>query len=174
MIAKTYSISGLSVELGIDRRSLARQLEGLTPKSEKVVGNRTERQYTMADVVTHIFGRASDGEVYDYAVERARLTKAQADKTELEVKEIRGEVVRMPLVEQHWGGMVASMRARLLALPSKVAAMVATPDKLQQVTDITQTLVYEALSEIAGDAIPDDVRRRAEACTSELNEASDG
>jgi len=113
--------------------------------------------------ITSDLGVSNDGKVYDLNIERARLTKAQADKTELEVKEIRGEVIRLPLIEQHWQSMVASMRAKLLSLPTKAAAQTATPEKLQQVTDILQALVYEALSEIAGDAIPNEVRDRVAA-----------
>ncbi|MEO7362130.1 MAG: hypothetical protein ABI120_17505 [Gemmatimonadaceae bacterium] len=108
-------------------------------------------------------GVANDGATYDYNAERGRLTKAQADKTELEVREIRGEVIRLPLVEQHWQTMVAAMRAKLLSLPTKAAGSVASPDKLQAVTDTIQGLVYEALAEIAGDAVPDEVRNRVAA-----------
>lgn len=92
--------------------------------------------------------------------ERTRLTKAQADKTELEVAELRAELVRVPLVETHWQAMIAAMRARLVGLPSKIAPQVAGPDDLTRVQDMIQAGVYEALAEIAGDAFPDDVRRR--------------
>lgn len=105
-------------------------------------------------------GVAHDGKAYDYEAERARLTKAQADKTELEVAELRAELVRVPLVETHWQAMIAAMRARLVGLPSKIAPQVAGPDDLTRVQDMIQAGVYEALAEIAGDAFPDDVRRR--------------
>lgn len=105
-------------------------------------------------------GVADNGKAYDYNAEKARLTKAQADKTELEVKEIQGEVIRLPLVEKHWQAMISSMRAKLLSLPTKAAAQISPPDKLQSATDILQSLIYEALFEIAGDAIPNDVRDR--------------
>ena len=108
-------------------------------------------------------GVAADGAVYDYEAERARLTKAQADKTELEVRELRAELVRLPVVELHWQGMVAAMRAKLLALPSRVAAQVADPERLQQTQDQVQTLIYEALGDIAGDAFPEPIRSRAAA-----------
>lgn len=106
-------------------------------------------------------GVANDGQAYDYNAERARLTKAQADKTELEVRELRAELVRLPIIEQHWQGMVAGMRGKLLSLPSRIAAQVAGPDRLQEVQEKAQTLVYEALTEIADDAVPNEVRVRA-------------
>jgi hypothetical protein len=105
---------------------------------------------------------SEDAAEIDYAFERARLTRAQAEKAELEVKEILGEVVRMPLVELHWQGMVASMRAKLLALPHKAAGVIAAPDKLIAVQETLREFVHEALNEIAGGAIPDDLRARHE------------
>ena len=105
-------------------------------------------------------GVANDGKAYDYEAERARLTKAQADKTELEVAELRAELIPATKIETHWQAMIAAMRARLVGLPSKIAPQVAGPDDLTRVQDMIQAGVYEALAEIAGDAFPDDVRRR--------------
>jgi phage terminase Nu1 subunit (DNA packaging protein) len=106
-------------------------------------------------------GRAEGSSAYE--VERTRLTKAQADKTELEVQELRGILVRVPSAAEHWRGMVARARAKLLSLPSRIAAAIAPPEKVAQCQDLAQGLVYEALAELAGDGIPDDVRMRAAA-----------
>ena len=92
--------------------------------------------------------------------ERTRLTRAQADKTELEAAELRAELIPATKIETHWQAMIAAMRARLVGLPSKIAPQVAGPDDLTRVQDMIQAGVYEALAEIAGDAFPDDVRRR--------------
>lgn len=117
-------------------------------------------------------GRADAENGGELERERTRLTKAQADKTELEVRELRAELVRMPVVEQHWQGMVASARSRLLALPSRIAAQIAGPDRLQQVQDKAQALVYEALAELAGDAVPEQIRSRAAAESERANDES--
>ena len=124
----------------------------------------------LRDRILSELGVANDGKAYDYEAERARLTKAQADRTELEVRELRAELVRMPVVEQHWQSMVASARARLLALPSRIAAQIAGPDRLQQVQDKAQALVYEALAELAGDAVPEQIRNRAAAESERAND----
>ena len=92
--------------------------------------------------------------------ERTRLTRAQADKTELEVAELRAELVRAPVIGLHWQAMVAAMRAKLLSLPSKVAPQVAGPDSLSRTQELIQAVVHEALAEIAGDGFPADVRKR--------------
>jgi phage terminase Nu1 subunit (DNA packaging protein) len=108
-------------------------------------------------------GVANDGKAYDYEAERARLTKAQADKTELEVAELRADLVRGAIVEQHWQAMVSAMRAKLVGLPSKIAPQVSGPDSLNRVQDLIQGVVFEALAEIAGDAFPDEIRKRLDA-----------
>jgi len=53
MMRQTYSISGLSVELGISRRTLAKKLDTLPPAEEK----GKSRRYYMADVFKrlHLF-----------------------------------------------------------------------------------------------------------------------
>lgn len=107
-------------------------------------------------------GVANDGKMYDLGAERARLTKNQADKAELEVEELRGDLVRSSVIQFHWQAMVAALRSRLLGLPTTVATHIATPDKLQETQDLARTIVHEALNEIAGDAFPDEIRKRME------------
>jgi len=146
----------------------ARRLRQLTTE-RKAPRQDATGQYPVEDfrdwLEDRLIGKTAGGDddVAKFREARARLTRAQADKTELEVSEIRGEVVRTPLIEQHWAMLVSAMRAKLLAMPSRVAASVAAPDRLHEVTDAVRDLVYEALSEIAGDAIPDEIRRRMEA-----------
>ena len=124
--------------------------------------------YPLAEMRTWIrdrilaeIGVANDGEAYDYNAERGRLTKAQADKTELEVAELQGSLIRVQAVIQHWQTKIAGVRAKLLTLPSKLAATVAPPDRLAIAQDQAQALVYDALADLAGDGIPADVRERA-------------
>jgi phage terminase Nu1 subunit (DNA packaging protein) len=49
--------------------------------------------------------------------ERARQAAASADKTELETRVRRGELVEASRVEAEWGNLVAACRAHLLLLP---------------------------------------------------------
>ena len=148
MISKDWSISGLAVELNTDRRGLARSLEGLQPHEEKQVGKTVQRFYKMAAVIAHLY--KSGNTDLDLTQERARLAILQQQKIELEIAELRGELVRVEKVEEQWIGTLAAMRAKLLALPAKLAIAVATPDRIQAVQDKSQALIYEALSELAG------------------------
>lgn len=160
MVPERWSVNRLACELAMDRRVLARKLAGLEPIEERKGKTRVERFYWLKDVVGHL--AASEDDSINLARERARLTKLQADKAQLEIQEIVGEVCRMPLIESHWAALVSAFRAKLLALPSRAAAAIAPPDKLQATTDTIQGFVFEALHEIAGDGIPHEIRQRAE------------
>lgn len=89
-----------------------------------------------------------------YQAERTRLTKAQADKAELEAAELARELVRAEDVKLTWGEMIAAVRAKLLSLPSKLAPQVAPPGRVAEAQALAEAMIYEALSELAGEGLP--------------------
>jgi phage terminase Nu1 subunit (DNA packaging protein) len=91
-----------------------------------------------------------NGEGPDYQIERARLTKLQADKVELELGQIRGSLLSREVVLDYWIEKAAKIRAKLLSLPSRLAPRVAPPDKLVQTQEAAREIIYEALEELAG------------------------
>ncbi len=107
-------------------------------------------------------GVAGDGQAYDYEAERARLTKAQADKTELEAAELAGSLVRVDEVEAEWGRMLGSMRSRLLSLPSKAGPRVRVALNDEESAALIEAEVLEALQELSTDGIPPTTRDRRE------------
>lgn len=158
-----WSKSEIAFAFGVDERTVSRWQDRdddplpVAERRKTRQGNAYDPRAVIAwhrREVLREAGLATDGQAYDYTAERGRLTKAQADKTEIEVSVLKGETIRVPLVEQHWQGMVASMRAKLLALH---------PAKRQETQDALQVLVYEALEEIARGGVPDDAKERFEA-----------
>jgi len=95
----------------------------------------------------------------DYLAARARKEAALADLAEMEAAELRGDLVRTDDVVSCWGEMMASLRARLLVLPSMAAPQVSAPGRALEVQGILAKLVNEALSELS-DGVPESVRRR--------------
>ena len=171
MISKTWSISALAVELDLDRRALARRLDGLKPHSEKTVGKRTERLYKLAAVVSHLY--ANGRNEIDLNQERGRLAVLQQEKLQLEIAELRGHLVKVSAVEARWQDLCAAMRAKLLSLPGKLAIAVAPPDKVQIAQDRSQALVYEALSELSQGSTDDQSAARRDRLADEgCSEAS--
>lgn len=91
---------------------------------------------------------------------RERLTRAQADLAEMEVRVRKEQLVRLPVVSAYWQSMVTSMRSRLLTVPTRTAAAIATAATHESVLATLAALVHDALAELAGDAIPEEVRAR--------------
>jgi hypothetical protein len=53
-----------------------------------------------------------------------------------------------------WQGQVANARAKLLALPPKVASQVLGIESYVEVEHVIRDIIYEALDELAGDVVP--------------------
>jgi len=90
-----------------------------------------------------------DGNVIDFHTEKARLTKMQADKAEMEVQELAGELVRVSDVLLEWQNILADVKGKLLSIPSKLATLVADIDNPGEAQELIDTYVREALQELA-------------------------
>lgn len=97
--------------------------------------------------IKYLQGRAGT-EKRDYAVERTRLTKAQADKVEMEIKVLAGELLPAPLVESIWSRMTSAARQRLLAVPYRMASAALAADSFQAIETAAADLIREALNEL--------------------------
>lgn len=152
MQAKLWSLNALAVELGRDRRSLARILESLPPDEEETSkSGRVSRRWRMARVVGHLIDgeRGVDGEgSLDLNQERARLARAQREKTELEVAVTRGELIRRQHMMETLGRALTAFRARLLSAASKLAPLVNAGNP-NLARDLIERELNEALSELA-------------------------
>ena len=73
--------------------------------------------------LNHWLDNRSNGEL-DYTQERAKLTSLQAEKVTLDLEQQRGKLLPLEMVILAWQGQVANARAKLLALPPKVASQV--------------------------------------------------
>lgn len=98
----------------------------------------------------------------DIAEEKTRLTKAQADKAELEVSELEGQLIPAQLVQDTWTDFVANARAKLLALPSKIAHQVIALDKYAEAELLIKENVHDALLELSDNGIPSKYADRVE------------
>ena len=103
----------------------------------------------------------------DYTQERAKLTRLQAAKATLELEQQRGNLIPLELVVVGWEGQIANCRAKLLALPSKVAAQAVGADYVE-IEQLFKIVIYEALDELAGDGVPEEYQKRLEVITANL------
>jgi phage terminase Nu1 subunit (DNA packaging protein) len=84
--------------------------------------------------------------------ERTRLTKAQADRAELELQEKEGELISTDLIKTIWSDYVANVRSKLLALPSKLGHLTQAAETYAEAEAIIKESIYECLEELSDDA----------------------
>ena len=90
----------------------------------------------------------------DYTQERAKLTRLQAEKVTLELEQQRGNLLPLEMVIEGWQGQIANARAKLLALPPKVASQVLGMESYLEVEQAITELIHEALDELSTDGLP--------------------
>ena len=94
-------------------------------------------------------GRSAAYGELDLTAERARLAKAQAAKAERENKIAEGEFLEVAAVHRMVTGSFARVRAKLLALPSKLAPLVAPAMTEAKAQGMLKDDIYAALNELA-------------------------
>ena len=112
-------------------------------------GART-RLFESQEALPLIYDMGEGGSsVRELTAERARLSSAQANKAEIEVEVLRGNLFKGDDIRRDLSELFTAFRARLLAIPTRAAQQVAAPDKFVEVVDLFTALIEEALSELA-------------------------
>jgi phage terminase Nu1 subunit (DNA packaging protein) len=88
----------------------------------------------------------------DLNEERTRLTKAQADRAELELQEKEGDLISSDVIKTIWSDYVSNVRSKLLALPSKLGHLTQAAETYAEAEAIIKEAVYECLEELSEDA----------------------
>jgi phage terminase Nu1 subunit (DNA packaging protein) len=85
----------------------------------------------------------------DARAHKLRLLIAQADKAEMEIAEKQGEVVDVAQVGKIWGGLVDTVKKKVLAMGPKLGPLVANESKPVVCRDIIDKVAHDALTEIS-------------------------
>lgn len=92
----------------------------------------------------------ADYKLYNKA--RAKKTVHEAKLAEFEEREKSGELIEIELVQKEWQQILTNVRAKLLAMPTKLAAQVQAARNLAETEALLAEGVHEALQELAADA----------------------
>lgn len=101
------------------------------------------------EVVRQRVTASADGEFINLDHERARLARAQANKTEIEVSVLRAELIPKEAVARVQGQMISNTRSRVLSLPVKAAPILINRRNENDIKTILTELVHEVLGELA-------------------------
>lgn len=145
---------------GVAEETITQWMKAGMPVKVARKGSRGN-EYESADCIRWYVSRESGGDgALDLTQERARLAKAQADKTELEAAELRGDMARYEDISSHWTRQTTACRLRMLVIPSKVAPRVRSASTDMDAASIIQSEICEALEELSGDGVPERVKQR--------------
>lgn len=115
---------------------------------EKIKGKGREILVESTIALPIMFG-LNDTDKKTLDSERTRLASAQAEKTELEVQVIKGNLIPAPNVETTVNNMVSAFRSKMLSFPTKAAPAVLPLADVAEAESVLRDLVYEALTELS-------------------------
>lgn len=144
------SVSRLADLTGRAKETVSKAVKaaGLTP----IVRGKAHL-YESREVIPLLFD-ALDAEQLDLTKERARLAHHQANRTQLEEDALRGRLVPIEDVERNWSEMIAAARAKLLALPQRIAQIAIAGTTIRDIEQSCRDEIYGALSELGGGSQP--------------------
>lgn len=93
--------------------------------------------------------KVESGEDLNQSQELARKYAAEASRTELKLAKERGELVEVEKVKRAQMVVNATLRTRLLGVPTKVAPLVAVNGNLPLVKSVLETEIRELLTELS-------------------------
>ena len=152
---RTYPVKVISDLLRIAPRQIQQLAQdGIIPRDGR---GRYQLKAAINGYVGHLqkrtTGRPSSrpvgSEVLDYHAEKARLTKLQADKAQVELDERKGQLVEVDAISAEWARVVTDCKNRLLSIPTKAAPIVAPLSTPSEVMQVIEDLIREALEELA-------------------------
>lgn len=150
MAEATYAVATIAQLLNITPRrvqQLAR--EGVIPRAEN---GRYALVGSVQGYVKYLQERAVSGDTDEGTQrERRRLVKMQADKLEFEIGRLTSELVPTGEVGRAWARLTVAFRARMLALPSRLAAELAAEADPNVVKARLEDEIHDALEELSRD-----------------------
>lgn len=142
----------------------AAKLLNLTPRrvqqlaKEQIIPKAERGKYELVRIVPAYIKYLQDRSIgqdaapTDYHSEKTRLTRAQAEKAEIESLALRGRLVPVDEVKASWSEMVAAARAKLLAMPQRIAQIAIAGTTIREIEESVRNEVYSALADLGGGA----------------------
>ena len=138
------SISELSALTGFTRETVGKRLADIP---HTAAGNA--KRYDPRQALPALYEVACNSGQIDLMRERAMLARSQRQKIDLEIGVMQRDLIPASTVEATWSGMTTAARARLLALPYRLAVdAIAADGVFARIESAAHELVREALEEL--------------------------
>jgi phage terminase Nu1 subunit (DNA packaging protein) len=146
-MGKIVSKAELSLILGNNEKTIFRWLKEGLPIEEQ--GSRgKESKFDTEKVINWLLTRSNNTDE-ELKKSRIRMANAQAEKTEIEIDEMRGNLIALDKMKQLWAGVLAKFRARILSIPSRLTPQIAIQRDPKMTEKLIKDALYEALNELA-------------------------
>lgn len=135
-------------------------------------GNRI--YYDIREVIQERLKQArnSSGAGGDLSQQQLRLARNKAEKSEIELQVIKGELLPLNEIVGHWENLFLAFRAKILAIPNKAAHVALNATSLEDVETSLELFLLEALEELSGDGMPDEYKQSRQAIAVSANAAA--
>lgn len=153
---ETAKILGISdrwlqrlAELGMIKRRVRGEWDAIEVAKELLAYREQEIERLKADNASlNAQLQRSDGDGANKTIEDTRRAKALADKAEMEVAEMKGQLIPADQVTDWLHTPVLIMKARLNALPARAAPLVHTASSVAAAENILREHIGEAIAEL--------------------------
>lgn len=145
MKPQLWTISGLAVELGIDRRTITRRIKDVPPGGKK----GRHDAWWLADVAPLLIVPQKSERSEELATYQAEIAKARAEKLRRENLEAEGELIPKQDVVTATIAVFNHVRAKLLAIPTKAAPSLVLLETPAAIKEHLTEAIYDVLTELA-------------------------
>ena len=102
---------------------------------------------SLRNFVAHIEAEASPQEDAEFEIQRTRVYRARAEILEAQSQAIRGELHDGGCIMEVMGDALSNLRAKMLAIPSRLAPILADESDPNRCAEIIRDAIHEALAE---------------------------
>ena len=145
MKPQLWTINGLAVELGIDRRTVTQQIKDVPPGGKK----GPHDAWWLADVAPLLIVPQKSERSEELATYQAEIAKARAEKLRRENLEAQGDLIPKQDLVNGVVSVFNHVRARLLAIPTKAAPNLVLLETPAAIKEHLTEAIYDALNELA-------------------------
>jgi phage terminase Nu1 subunit (DNA packaging protein) len=150
MAAATYPVTTIAKLLLLtERRVQQLTAQGVLPKAER---GRYELAPVVQAYVRYLRDRSVGADAAgpdEIGANTARLVRARARAAEIELEELEGKRFRSEDVTAAWQALVGAVRARVLAMPTKLVAVLSAEMSQRERSAVITAVVHEALEELS-------------------------
>lgn len=158
MIQETAFIKDLAELVGYTDRRI-RDINKNLDDDRKLLVKHKEGQYDVKIFINrwtdYIRCQALEG-ITDLDAVKAEHELVKKEKTEIEVRRMRGELIEVQAVKALWGEIINTVMQNMIHLPSKIAPMVIGKTNQNEIANIIDVEISNVLDIIADTPVPDD------------------